>query len=317
MKTGTMKLLITEAEHFSAKAIADLKQQVEVRIGNIQTREELLSKSADCEVLFIRLGFAMDREIIDNAKNLKCILTATTGLDHIDVNYFESRGGKVISLKNEVEFLGSIPSTAEHTWGLILTLLRKIPSAFQHVKQGGWDRNPFKGNNLKGKKLGILGLGRVGKQVARFAEAFDMEVGFYDTKSIASNYLKFDTPEALFQWAEIITIHIPLSEENTNFVKKSMFENTKSPFIINTSRGAVWNENDMAMLLKEGKLSGLATDVIVHELDSDNRNSNPMMALANQNYNVIITPHIAGATFESMSMTEEFITQKFLEQLKK
>ena len=311
-----MKLLITESEHFSSKAIADLQQHFEVRIENIQTREELLLKSADCEVIFIRLGFNIDQEVIQNAKNLKYILTATTGLDHIDVAYFESQGGQVISLKNEVDFLGTIPSTAEHTWGLLLALLRKIPFGFEHVKQGDWNRNSFKGNNLKGKKIGILGLGRVGKQVAHFAEAFGMEVGFFDTVSIPSNYKQHNTAADLFQWADIISIHIPLTPENVGFVNKKLFQNSKPLFIINTSRGAVWDENDMASLLKEGKLVGLATDVITDELESQNRKNNPLIALANQHYNVIVTPHIAGATFESMAMTEAFIAQKFLQQHK-
>ena len=316
MKTGKMKLLITESEHFSSKALADLQQHFEVQLENIQSREELLLKSADCEILFIRLGFEIDREVIENAQNLKYILTATTGLDHIDTTYFESPGGQVISLKNEVDFLGTIPSTAEYTWGLLLALLRKIPFAFEDVKQGHWDRNPFKGNNLQRKKLGILGLGRVGKQVARFAEAFDMEIGFYDVASITSDYTAHKSPEALIAWADIITIHIPLTTQNVGFVNKSLFQNEEPLYIINTSRGAVWNENDMAALLKEQKLLGLATDVIVNEFDV-HKNSNPLIALAHQNYNVIITPHIAGATFESMAMTEEFITEKFLKYLKK
>lgn len=316
MKIGKMKILLTESEHFSSKAIADLQQHFDVQVENIQTRDELLLKSIDCEILFIRLGFAIDKEVIQNAKKLKYILTATTGLDHIDVDYFESQGGQVISLRNEVDFLGTIPSTAEHTWGLLLALLRKLPFAFDDVKQGNWDRNPFKGNNLKEKKLGVLGLGRVGKQVARFAEAFDMEVGFYDKVSIESSHAKFDSAKELFEWAEIITIHIPLSTENIGFVGKTLFQSSKPLFIINTSRGAVWNENDMAALLKEGKLLGLATDVIGNEFDI-NKSTNPLISLANQHYNIIITPHIAGATFESMTMTEEFVTQKFLKLIKK
>ena len=311
-----MKLLITESEHFSSKALVHLQQHFEVLVENIQSREELLLKSADCEILFVRLGFAMDEEVIQNAKNLKYILTATTGLDHIDVDYFESHGGQVISLKNEVDFLGTIPSTAEHTWTLILALLRKLPFAFEDVKQGNWDRNPFKGHNLKGKKLGILGLGRVGKQVARFAEAFEMEIGFYDTASITSNHTKFRSAQDLFEWADIITIHIPLTSENVGFVNQSLFQNAKPLFIINTSRGGVWNENHMAALLKEQKILGLATDVLADEFDS-NISNNPLIVLAKQNYNIIITPHIAGATFESMAMTEAFITQKFLQLITK
>ena len=143
---------------------------------------------------------------------MKYILTATTGLDHIDVDCFEKRGGKVISLKDEVAFLSSIPSTAEHTWALLLSLVKKLPSSFESVKEGFWNRNLYKGNNLKGKRIGILGLGRVGVQVAKFAQAFDMEVSYFDCIKKETNLAEFNTAEALFEWAEILSIHIPLNK---------------------------------------------------------------------------------------------------------
>ncbi|WP_290870811.1 NAD(P)-dependent oxidoreductase [Flavobacterium sp.] len=308
-----MKVLITESENFSSKAIAHLKNYFQVELATINDREELKLKIADFDVIFIRLGYKMDREIIQKAKKLKYILTATTGLDHIDVAYFESIGGKVISLKGETEFLETIPSTAEHTWALLLSLLKKIPSSFHHVKDGEWDRNLFINTNLKDKKIGILGLGRVGKQVAKYAVAFNMEIGFFDTTPIKSEFKKFETPKELFQWADILSIHIPYSIENKNFVNRELLSHTKNQsFIINTSRGGVWDEKEIATLIEKGKLKGAATDVLENELNVNSISSNKLVLLAQQNFNVIITPHIAGATKESMVMTEEFIVDKFL-----
>ncbi|WP_369765607.1 NAD(P)-dependent oxidoreductase [Flavobacterium sp. WC2429] len=311
-----MKILITESNGFSSKAITVLRNQFEVKTVNVKSKQELIEMISDFEVLFVRLGFSIDKEIIQKAKKLKYILTATTGLDHIDAIYFESIGGKVISLKNQTAFLGTIPSTAEHTWALLLSLMKKIPSSYHHVKNGEWNRNLFINSNLKEKKIGILGLGRVGKQVAKFARVFDMEVGFFDTVAIKSNFKKFETPEELFKWADIVSIHIPYTVENKNFVNKELLSHFKRhSVLINTSRGGIWDEKEVAILIENGMLNGVATDVLKNELDQDSIAVNPLVLLANQNYNVIITPHIAGATKESMAMTEEFIVKIFLKEL--
>lgn len=311
MMIGKMKIIVTESENFSKEALAILASIGEVSLLNIESRESLINQCTDAEILFVRLGFKIDAEIIAGLPSLKYILSATTGTDHIDVAYFEQRGGKIICLKGETEFLGSIPSTAEHTWALLLSLVKKIPSSFNHVKTLEWNRNLFKGNNLKDKKIGILGMGRVGKQVAKFADAFGMKIGFYDTLEKDVAYQKFDTPEKLFSWAEIICIHIPLDSENENFVNEQLLNFAKKEcLIINTSRGNVWDEKIIAEKIKKAELSGVATDVLQNELNLKILKTNPLIDLANKGYNVIITPHIAGATFESMEMTEEFIAKK-------
>lgn len=313
MKTGKKKLLITEPNNFSKKALTILSEAFDVKSVKIKDREELKLEISSVNAIFIRLGFVIDKEILDKASNLKFILTATTGLDHIDVDYFKSLGGEVISLKDEVDFLKSIPSTAEHTWALLLALLKKVPTSFDHVKKGGWNRNLFINTNLKEKKIGILGLGRVGTQVANFAKVFGMEIGFFDVKNVESHFLRFNSPEELFDWADIITVHIPFSVENEKFISKELLSYVKKgTVIINTSRGGVWDENEIARLIVNGHFSGIATDVLENELNGETIELNPLVYLARQNYNVIITPHIAGATKESMEMTEEFVAKKLL-----
>ncbi len=313
MKIGKKKLLITEPENFSKKALTALQEFFEVKLLKIKSREELKLEIHDVDVIFVRLGFVIDQEILEKGRNLKFILTATTGLDHIDLVYFKSVGGEVISLKGEIDFLKSIPSTAEHTWALLLALLKKIPNSFDHVKNGKWDRNQFINTNLKEKKIGILGLGRVGIQVADFAKAFGMNIGFFDVKNIESPFFKFDSPEEMFRWADIITIHIPFSVENEKFVNKELLSFIKTgAIIINTSRGGVWDENEIARLIKNNKIGGVSTDVLQNELYEETLMFNPLVDLAKQNFNIIITPHIAGATKESMEMTEEFVVRKLL-----
>ncbi|WP_333875310.1 NAD(P)-dependent oxidoreductase [Flavobacterium sp.] len=308
-----MKILLTESEDFSPKAIAQLQHHFEVTCCTFKSKDELLDKIGDYDVLFVRLRFKLTQEVLEKAPKLKYILTATTGLDHIDVAYFESRGGKVISLQGETDFLGSIPSTAEHTWALLLALLKKIPTSFEDVRDGNWNRDAFKGHNLSGKKIGILGLGRVGKQVAHFARAFGLEVGYFDLVSQTNTYKSFSNPKELFGWADIISIHIPLHDGTVNFVNESLLQHCPAhAVLINTSRGAVWDENYIAEMLKQNKISGIATDVLPDEYRKEKIKYNPLVQLANEEYNVIITPHIAGATYESMAMTEEFIVSKFI-----
>lgn len=315
MTIGKKKLLITEPDNFSEKALATLSKFFQIKIGKIENREELKLEIADADIIFVRLKFVIDKEIIREANNLKFILTATTGLDHIDTNYFESIGGEIVSLKGEVDFLKSIPSTAEHTWGLLLALLKKIPSSYEHVKNGGWDRNLYINTNLKGKKIGILGFGRVGTQVANFAKAFDMEVGFFDSENRESQFIKFHSPEQMFAWADIISLHIPFSVENKKYVSKKLLSFIKKEtVIINTSRGGIWDEEEIARLIKCGQIKGVATDVLENELYAENIASNPLVELSKNNFNIIITPHIAGATTESMEKTEEFIAEKFLQK---
>lgn len=307
------RILITESTDFSQNAIAQLQKHFEVIAYDFNSEEELLANIAEVEVLFVRLQFKLTKEILEKATQLKYILTATTGLDHIDTDYFENRGGKVISLKGEVDFLGSIPSTAEHTWALLLALLKKIPSSFTDVKSGNWNRDDFKGNNLRDKKIGILGLGRVGKQVAHFAEAFGMTVGYFDIVSQTNHYKSFSNPQELFAWADIVSIHIPYNPENENYVNQELLQHCQSnAVLINTSRGNVWDEKYLAQLLQENKIAGLATDVLQNEFDKENIAKNPLVQLAQKGNNIIITPHIAGATYESMAMTEDFIAAKFL-----
>lgn len=308
-----MKLLITESQNFSLKAISELKNHFEVDIRDIVLQQELVDIIKNYDVIFVRLRFKFTKEILENTSQLKFILTATTGLDHIDVGFFESNGGKVISLKNETNFLGTIPSTAEHTWALLLSLIKKIPVSFDDVKKHNWNRDIFKGNNLKDKKIGILGLGRVGKQVANFAEVFQMEVAYFDTNFVESKFKNFNTPEELFFWADIITIHIPYTLENDNFVNEKLLSHCKNnALLINTSRGNLWDENAIAKLLEQGKIKGVATDVLQDEFDKEIISRNLLINLAIQKHNIIITPHIAGATYESMEMTENFITNKFI-----
>ncbi len=307
-----MKLLITEPTGFSKKASEMLSSSFDViKLNSLNTIHEHLHT---VDVLFIRLGVVFDKVLLEEAKQLKIICTPTTGLDHIDLEYCKARNIKLISLKGEQNFLESIPSTAEHAWTLLMALNRKIYHAVDHVNEKQWDRNQFKSFNLKNKTLGILGLGRVGKQMAEYGQTFAMKVLGYDTNP-EIELTQVENPatvEDLFSKSDFISIHIPLNDSTIKFVNSNLISLMKpNACIINTSRGKIWDEESIAEALLDGKIRGVATDVIFDELSEDWQNS-PILKVDPSTYNCIVTPHIAGATFDSMRLTEEFIAEKLL-----
>ena len=310
-----MKLLITEPIDFSEKALKLLKNNFKVE--TLDHINQLSNTIFDVEILFVRLGIVLDNDLLSKANNLKFICTPTTGLDHIDVEYCLENKIKILSLKGEYNFLGSIPSTAEHTWTLLTAINRKLFLASTSVTQKIWDRNKFKSFNLDQKKLGILGLGRVGKQVAKYAQCFGMQVFAYDT-DVSKNFegvVLLDSPEKLFKVSDFISIHIPFEDSNFKFVSEEYISLMKPlACIINTSRGKIWDEKAIVEALVNHNIRGVATDVVYNEL-SENTFDSPILKLDMLHHNCIITPHIAGATYDSMKQTEIFIVNKLISEL--
>jgi len=308
-----MNILITEPLDFNPEQITLLEKFGTLHKGPF-SRKNLLKAVKNTHVLIIRLGHKIDKEFLDQACNLEYILTPTTGLNHIDIPETEKRNIQIISLKGETDFLETIPSTAEHSLALMLSLIRKIPAANKHVVNGEWERDKFKSHNMKSFKLGILGYGRVGKQIATYAEVFKMPWIFYDINpKLKSHHKSEEDLLSFLKKIDILTIHIPLNQGTSKFINASNLKFLKKgSYIINTSRGEVIEEEAVTALLENGYLAGIATDVLVSEIDEVKRKNNPLLKLATELDNIIITPHIAGATFESMWLTEEFIIKKWI-----
>jgi len=314
------RILNLEPESYSAEALAILQSLGRVDNGPL-TRLELLVRLHEYEMLIVRLAHQVDQEIFDHASSLKAIVTATTGLDHIDMAYAETKNIKVLSLRGETEFLLSIPATAEHTWALLLALVRRIPAAFQSVLAGEWERDRFKGHDLAGKKLGILGLGRIGEMVARFGQAFNMRVISYD--SYRRDWLpgvdRALDMKTLLRQSQVLCVHVPLNEETENLLGASeLAQLPPGALLVNTSRGQIIDEAALLSALEQGQLAGAALDVIWDERIAGPSRSE-LVQYARTHENLLITPHIAGATFESMAATEIFMARKlrtFLESLR-
>lgn len=314
-----IRILNTEPLGFSAEAKNILMQIGKVEEASLN-RQELLARLPKYDVIIVRLGNQIDREIIDAGTSLKVIVSPTTGLDHIDTSYAADKGVGVLSLKGETEFLSTISATAEHTWGLLLSLLRRIPQAFVAVQNNKWDRDAFRGRELAEKKLGILGLGRLGKKVSGYGLAFGMKVAAYDPyiTEWAEGVEHMSTLNDLLSWSDVLSIHVPLNDETRGMIGKNEFAQLPlGAVIVNTARGQVINETELIAALKQKQLAGAALDVISDERSQlSPLTDSPLLLYSREHDNLLITPHIGGATYESMAKTEVFMANKLAGYLK-
>jgi D-3-phosphoglycerate dehydrogenase len=308
-----MKILITEPEYYPQEYIKPLEKLGEV-IAKRLSYDELVKEIKDIDALIVRVETKVDKKILDSAEKLKVIASMTTGLNHIDIKEAESHGIKIISLPGYATI-----STSEYTMSLILSLIRKVPWAFDHMKNEKWERHKFLGTELSGKTIGIIGFGRIGSVVGKYANAFGMNVIFYDPY-LDKNMLKdvkakqvFSVDEIL-QNSDVITIHTFLSKETNKMIKKEQFEKMKkNAIIVNASRGMIIDESDLVEALENGIISGAALDVYEEEPLSP---SHELVNYARSHENLIITPHIAGSTKESVDIAAKFVTDRVLEILK-
>lgn len=314
-----MNILHLERACYSDKALAKIKACGNLSIPEIHTQEELqnLLQREEYDVIFTRLGLYLGEQELRKQPNLKYIVTPTTGLNHLDMAYLDQRGINVISLKGEAAFLSSIQSTAEHTWMLLLSLIRNLQPALAAVRQNIWDRVPFLAEELNTRTLGIVGFGRLGKILLRYARAFEMEVLLHDIDEAAltKESLPFQTDlDSLLAQSDYVLLQADYRESNRHFFGKSHFQKMKKgAYFINTARGELVNETALLEALRSGQLRGAALDV----LDGDSAwktapAGHPLIAYARQNDNLLITPHMGGYGRISIKKTRDFITDKWI-----
>lgn len=308
-----MKILITEPEYYPREYIKPLEQIAGV-VAKRMTYEELLEEVKDASALIVRVETRVDKKVLDNAENLKVIASMTTGLNHIDLKEAETRGIKIVSLPGY-----ATTATAEYTMSLILSLMRKIPWAADHMKKEKWERHRFVGTELAGKTLGVIGFGRIGSRVAKYANGFGMDVIFYDPY-LDENMLKgveakqVQSVDDILKESDVITIHTFLSKETEKLIKKEQFEKMKrTAIIVNASRGMIIDESDLVEALKNGKIAGAALDVYEEEPLPP---SHDLVDYARSHENLVLTPHIAGSTKESIETAAKFVADRVVELLK-
>jgi len=313
MENKKISTLITESKDHSVHGTEIYKKLGQVFLWQELDENGQEEAMNEANILVIGLSLMIDKHLIDKMPNLKVIATQTTGLNHIDVKYAEEKGIKIISLRGYTDFLQTITSTAEHAWGMTLSLLRNIPWAFEHVKNNGWDRLLWRGHELKGKTLGIVGLGRLGKMLAKYGNAFGMDVISTDPKLSEEEMKKFGAKkvdlDTLIKTSDIVTLHVLLNDDVYNLIKETHLKSMKpTAYFINTARAELVEKDALYNALKNKWIAGAAIDVLWDEKpDGSHLKNDPLWEYAKINSNLIISPHIGGAAFEAMYATQEFI----------
>ena len=304
-----MKVLVCDPIHEDGiKILKDAGFEIDIN-PNI-SYEELKGKVRDYDVLVVRSRTKVTREIIEAGEKLKVVGRAGAGIDNIDVEAAKEKGVKVLNTPEAPAI-----AVAELTIGLLLSLARQIPRADSSMKDGRWAKKEFRGWQLNGKTLGVVGLGHIGEKVARLAKAFGMKILITKRTPPPPEILKeleaeFVPLDELLRRSDIVSLHVPLTPQTHHMIGEREIQLMKDgAFIINTSRGAVIDEKALLKALKSGKLGGAALDVYEVEPPEDYS----LMKLPN----VVCTPHIGAQTVEAQRAAATLLAQKIVNELKR
>jgi D-3-phosphoglycerate dehydrogenase len=240
---------------------------------------------------YMKVPFTASR--LAGAEKLSVIVTATTGSDHIDTDAAAKRGVPVLTLNGQTELLSNLTPAAEHSWLLLLACARNLKGAIGHVQEGGWDRNLFPGVMLRGTTLGLVGCGRIGQMMARYAAAFDMNCIGYDPHADPwPDSIQRVLLNAVMERSDFVSVHVHLTPETTGLLGQPELDHLKrGAVLVNTSRGAVVDEAALLDALSSGRLRAAGLDVLTGEPDTV---SDPLVEYARTHDNLLITPHIGG-----------------------
>jgi D-3-phosphoglycerate dehydrogenase / 2-oxoglutarate reductase len=309
------KVLFIDSVHpLIAERLTERGLRCEMFTGS--SRKELMEQTGDCYGIIIRSKFTIDREVLDHAPVLRFIGRVGAGMENIDVPYAESKG---IACLNSPE--GNRDAVGEHALGMLLALVNNILKADREVRSGTWEREGNRGIELKGRTIGIIGYGNMGSAFAQRLKGFESEVISYDKykTGYSDGNTRETTLDELFLKADIVSLHVPLTEE-THYMADDSFLGrfSKNIWLINTSRGPVVKTSDLVKNLRSGKVLGAALDVLEYEDSSFERLGaelpNDLRYLISAG-NVILTPHIAGWTRESNVKLASVLVDKILSVL--
>ncbi len=302
------KILVSDP--IAEQGIEKLKELLYVDYRPGVSKEELLKIIKEYSGLVVRSETKVTKDIIEEGKKLKVIGRAGVGVDNIDVEYATRKGILVINAPE-----GNTISAAEHTFALILSLSRKIPHAFYSLKEGKWERKKFIGNELYNKTLGLIGLGRIGSEVARRAKVFKMKVIAYDPfisleRARELEVELVDNLDELLKISDYVSLHLPLTSETENLIGKRELDLMKpTAYLINCARGNLVDEDALYNTLKEGKIAGCALDVFSKEPIDPN---NLLLTLDN----VVLTPHLGASTQEAQEKVALIVAEEIIKYFK-
>lgn len=272
------------------------------------TSQDLISKVKEYDVIIVRSRTKITREVIEHATKVKIIARVGVGLDNIDTDEAQKRNIEVINAGE-----ASVNAVSELVLGFMFSLSRNIPFANNATKNGKWIKKNLTGIELKGKYLGIIGLGKIGRNVARLARGLRMNLIGYDVVPIDKSFIQevsliTTDLKTLVESSDFITCHVPLTEQTRHLINEEMLAKMKkNSFLINTSRGEVIDEKALIDSLKNKKISGAALDVYEVEPPTNKE----LLELEN----LICTPHIAAQTKEGQELASTVIAEKIIQRL--
>lgn len=302
------RVLITGALHETAIHSFQNNPKLQIAYHPDCDRETLLTQTRDAHVLVTRSETDVNREVLDAGTQLKVVARAAVGVGNIDISYATEKGILVINCPGK-----NTNSAAELTLGLLLSMFRNIPQAHATVKAGGWDRHRFTGRELRGKRIGIVGLGNVGHRVAKFGRGFDMDVSAYDPYIAPQIFeqhgaRRVNSLMELAASVDVLTFHVPLTKETKGMATKEvLMALPRGSWVINAARGGIFKEKDIIPLLSSGHLSGLGVDTFEVEPKVDPE----LLALTN----VWCTPHIGASTEEAQLAIGETVYDQVVKAL--
>ena len=254
-------------------------------------------------------NFILDEEVLKYTY-VKVINTASTGLNHIDLDYCKKNKIDVWSLKEDYELINDLPSTSELAFGLMMSLMRNIPKSFHSVRDGNWDYEPYVGHQIKGKTIGVIGYGRLGKIMCDLFRGWGVKLLATDPYERITTARGVPLSE-LLEKSDVVFLHTHVTDETRGMVDEEFLSYMKEgSYLINTARGELVDEEAIIESIKVGHLKGYGTDVIKDEF-GDIQNSKLVEFSMNPNNNVVITPHIGGMTIEGQTKAYHWAVRKF------
>lgn len=315
-----INILVAEKQ-FDATALALLRQKAKVTVATSGPTFLRALRSADAMITGIDVR--CDAALLKRAVRLRVIGSRTTQLRYIDLAYCEANGITVLHIKPDSKVLQQTSSTAEEAFALILALTRNIPWAFDQIKERVWDRRKYAGIELKGKILGIIGYGRLGRMVAQYGRAFGMRVIAHDPQ-VAHRVMRADhvtrvSLNAVLSQSDIVSLHATFNDANIGMLQGKHFSAMKrSAYFINTARGELTNERALLAALRARRIAGAGIDTLAGEdPQGAHLQRNGLVEYARTHENLIILPHLGGATVEATARTQQYISSLVIAFLKK
>ncbi|MCS7251923.1 MAG: phosphoglycerate dehydrogenase [Anaerolineae bacterium] len=303
---------LTDALDEEGLALLRGDPEVEVIEARRPPLEMLQEMVRTCDALIVRSGIRLDARVLEHAERLRVIARAGIGVDNIDLEAATHRG--ILVMNNPG---ASTIAVAEHTFALLLAVLRKIPQAWLSLREGRWERERFMGFQLAGKTMGLIGLGRIGTEVARRARAFEMHVIAFDPyipeeRAVALQIELVPDLDELFARADVISLHVPLTRETHHLIGRSAFEKMKPGVVlVNTARGAIVDEGALLEALDSGRVAGAALDTF-----SEEPPRSPILQALIAHERVVAVPHLGGSTREAQRLISRQIVQQVLDALR-